>query len=959
MVAVVIALGERIFATNSVGITEASTAAVLNTGEKLYFDTASHGASVSIDYETRQMSGYAWSEDLGWVDFGAGADNPSGPVLSDAYGNLSGKAKALSGGYIDFGASPNGANVKIESGTGQLSGFAWSEDLGWIDFGNVVAPGFYLDKLPPDSPASVVAKAGTATLASGQFYNYPDVSFSWVAPKDNADVVTPSGVAGYYVYWGTDSTANPYTAGTYQSELNASFNLTPSGDGQRYFLRVVTADQVGNRSAPATLFEYRYDATKPLNPGYVSVSPIGWSTTNSFNFTWPAATDTGTGASGIAGYQYKRAGGGDDWSSTIPGASVAGMQAYQNGQNEFYVRSVDVAGNVAENFSTVRYYYNGEAPGVPPSLTVTPPNAQANSFTFSWSEPTSNNGVKGYYYSVNAVPTINNSVFTSARTTGAIPAATQQGFNTLYVVAVDNSDRINWGNYATATFECNTTAPGIPGGMVISDSSNRADSNWALTTNWKASSGAVAKYNIYRSTDGSHFAKIAETRSVGYLDTGLANTSTYYYKVTGVDSAGAESVASSVVTRQPTGKFTEPPLIVAGPEFKATATTAVVTWSTNRPSSSFVSYSTDESYSENKGQLEAVTSHKVLLSGLTPGTSYHFKVQSLDDDRDYLPADAYSIPYGFTTDKAPGIEEVTVTDITLSSATITWKTTTVAQSTIAYGLTNTYGQQVKDSSASAVTQHSIKLTGLSHTSTYHFKITGTDTDGNQLVSDDYNFNTLTYPRLSSVMFEGKLDAASSTTTVTWQSNVLTTSTVLLYEGASLIPREISLATLTLKHAIQISGLKDDTDYHVVAQGRDSYGNLASSDRHSFRTALDTRPPQISGVNVETAVKGNGSEARGQFVVSWTTDEPATSQVAYGQGSTGDYGSRSTEDTRLTTEHVVIISNLPVSTVYHLQPISKDKASNSTAGARQSAIIGQPSESVFNIIINSLLKVFGM
>ena len=444
-----------VFAADTIDIVSSSTADVPSTGEKLYFDSATHGAHVTMSYATRQLSGYAWSADMGWVNFGGGAENPEGPVMSDALGNLSGKAKVELGGYIDFNTNPEGANVKVESVTGQFSGFAWSEDLGWIDFANVSAPGFYLESEAPNNPGAVTAQAGAANLTTGSYYNYADLTFSWTAPADNAAIGAPAGVVGYHVYWGTNAAADPTADGAYQTGTMANQSLVPANDGQRFYLRIVTEDALGNRATPVTLFDYRYDITKPANPGTATASPSGFSTTDIFDMSWPAASDPGRGSSGVTAYQYKRAGGGDDWSVTIPGTSLTGVHAYQTGQNDWYIRSIDGAGNIADGYSTVSYYYSGIAPSAPTDLTASLSSTVTNSYTFSWTEPVSSNGVKGYHYVVNAVPTVANTTFVAVASLGPLainPA--QNGCNTFYVVAEDNSSQINWANYATVTFGC-------------------------------------------------------------------------------------------------------------------------------------------------------------------------------------------------------------------------------------------------------------------------------------------------------------------------------------------------------------------------------------------------------------------------------------------------------------------------------------------------------------------------
>lgn len=106
------------------------TASVENTGGLIYFD--SYESNVVVDAETGDVSGYAWSEDLGWIDFGNnGGDNHvkvdmgSGVVTGVAY-------VSNTGATIDF--TNFNSNVKVDFATGTLSGYAWSEDLGWIDF---------------------------------------------------------------------------------------------------------------------------------------------------------------------------------------------------------------------------------------------------------------------------------------------------------------------------------------------------------------------------------------------------------------------------------------------------------------------------------------------------------------------------------------------------------------------------------------------------------------------------------------------------------------------------------------------------------------------------------------------------------------------------------------------------------------------------------------------------------
>lgn len=236
------------------------TATTVNAGNTIYFNGSQYNTNVVINYETRQMDGYAWSPEMGWLYFGSGTDNPSGPVSADAKGNLSGKAKFLNGTYVDFNVSPYGSNVKIASGTGQLTGYAWSEDLGWINFGGVSGPGFLLDVTAPNNPASVTATSNpdNNAMTSGNYYDYTGVNFSWTAPSDNAVTVDPVGVKGYYVYMGRKADATPQTDGSYTTSTSTTLSMGDILYSSTQYFRIQTIDNADNISDPVTLFNYSY-----------------------------------------------------------------------------------------------------------------------------------------------------------------------------------------------------------------------------------------------------------------------------------------------------------------------------------------------------------------------------------------------------------------------------------------------------------------------------------------------------------------------------------------------------------------------------------------------------------------------------------------------------------------------------------------------------------------------------
>jgi len=83
-------------------------------------------------------------------------------------------------------------------------------------------------------------------------------------------------------------------------------------------------------------------------------------------------------------------------------------------------------------------------------------------------------------------------------------------------------------------------------------------------------------------------------------------------------------------------------------------------------------------------------------------------------------------------------------------------------------------------------------------------------------------------------------------------------------------------------------------------------------------ASDTTPPTITDVTV-TNLKADSA------TITWTTNEPATSQVEW--GTSMEFGNTTPEDSSLTTNHSVNLTGLMPGTQYYFRVRSKDAARN--------------------------------
>ena len=857
------------------------------------------------------------------------------------------------------------------------------------------------DQLPPEQNAANIAAAksnGGTPLIENDWTNSASPYFSWDAGTD-----VGSGILGYCLYIGQDETASPVTTkgllgnspvntgGNCQymvtgAELDLSVSgalaspLTSSSDS--YYILVSAIDRAGNVIDETASFAFRFDNTPPSNPGFIS-APSGFVNDKEVMMTWPttggqAAAD---GASGVAGLQYRIGDGtwygdvhdgtgsttdlliNDGNYTTVPTPDFDNMI---EGTNTVYFRTWDVAGNVTSTYvsAALKINTNG-SPSEPLELTASPVSSSTNNFSFSWLVPASYIGSEAllnYCYTINQLPTPTNCTYTGTgiRSLASGPFATQPGINVLYVVARDESGNINYSNFASTEFTANTAAPGIPANIDIVDVSIKATSKWRLAITWDAPNDegdGISSYRIWRSTDGVNFSSVGSSSSTTYIDAGLSQQS-YYYRVTACDSTSNCSANSTVVDLLPTGKFTEPANIIGEPQVSnVTTKRALVTWATDRASDSKIALGTE---SGNYGQAEIgnsnqVSVHQIDLDNLAAGTTYYYVTKWTDSDGNT----GISQEYSFTTQPAPVIKEIETTKVGLSDAVITFTSQGANRVNLYFGSSESFGGLRSVNTSTEESVYSLDMTGLSDGTKYFYQLSSFDSEGTEYKGNIFSFTTPQRPRINNLRFEPVEGEPTSTQSITWATNVPGTSLVT-YEKTGTGGIDVQRSELTTEHEITIAGLEDDSEYFLVAQSRDASGNLAVSDTQTFRTALDTRPPTVSDVTIESSIRGTGSEARGQVIVSWKTDEPATSQVAYAEGSSATiFNNRTSEDTQLTTEHIVVLSNLPTSKVYSIQPVSYDKARNIGTGEPEPSIIGRASESVLTIILNALQRVFGV
>lgn len=997
----------RVFAANPTPVL--GSAVVLNTGNYIFFTSEIYGANVVIsepdagNSNIRTISGYAWSQDLGWIKFSQG-ETP-GVFVDYTTGNVSGSAYVINtGNILDF--SNYGSNTVVDTTTGIFSGYVWSQDIGWIEFGNNV---YVADTLPPTNVNTVAgytsdSKAKSITSSEVLVYNHTLPYFEWETPIDpstQSHGYQSSGISGYYVYWGPSSTAIPSSSGVFQEENY----IAPSvSENQTYYLRIQSVDNHGNiytnEDQDYTFFVYKADLLNPTNVKYITTPSGTFSNIEEMFFSWPSAANViSSDENGILGWQYSL-NGIDNWKGTltserfdfeyIPFEDTTYIHYLTNekdsanviiGNNIIYFRSIDNAGNFSD-YVTGGISYGGMAPQFPTEsvVSVSPETNTSNEFSITWPNATAQEGrtILRYYYMINTTPpstyetlSSNSSLYIPVEGTSVSTRMLRgsiKGVNTVYVVAVDNQYGYSQSNAITGTYTLNSTLPDPILNLSLADTSIKSVQLWRASLNWEEPAykgDGDLTYTIQRSTDGTTWATVGTTKGLSYTDT-LPESRRYYYQV-GVSDSTDESTnnptMSSVINSMIQGRYTEPAEIVSNVVLKNISTRhATIYWTTNRESDTKVMYGTSSGmyFKEEAYMSEQTKNHEIKLNNLEPDTTYYLIAKWTDEDGNTGSTQEIS----FRTDPMPKVFSSKVERVGLDYAIITFEVYGATKASVLYGKNLSYTDLKEVNTSVTRSKYSVIIDGLQDGTAYNYKIRLTDIEGYIYDSiENHSFTTPPRPKISNVRIQELREVASPTVMFSWESNAKVNSIVRYrenVEGASEMDK-IEMKYIAGLHEMEISGLKSETQYIAYVEGLDEYGNKAISEPIYFSTETDTRPPKIFNIKVEEDLMSrtvqNDRTRSAQLILTWETDEPATGRVEYGEGSTGIYSSSSKIDQDLRTKHLVILSGLTPSKVYSLQIVSSDHVGNTSKYGPLVSVTPKASATVLEIVLNSISKVF--
>jgi Purple acid Phosphatase, N-terminal domain len=335
-----------------------------------------------------------------------------------------------------------------------------------------------------------------------------------------------------------------------------------------------------------------------------------------------------------------------------------------------------------------------------------------------------------------------------------------------------------------------------------------------VSLSWRPNSEPeLAGYKVYYGgAPGSYGISITVGMQTTHTVTGL-NAGTYYFAVTAYDNSGNETGFSNEVSKTITSSVdTRPPVVSSIQSTNITSSGATITWSTNEASDTQVEYGTSTAYG-NSTPLNAslVTAHSVSLSGLQANTSYNYRVKS----RDAAGNLAVSGNLTFVTPQQPVLNftQISLSEVSNTSARINWSTDKATTGLIEYG-TNSVGELSKLETTLA-TQHRTDLVGLSPSTVYSYRVTATDADSNQAVTDVLSFKTSEEP----------VESATPSSEATFISQVIESSDFRTNLGVNNLSSSMANVSVTL---VDVDGMKLATKtLQVEPQGLAQLNAVAS------------------------------------------------------------------------------------------------------------------------------------
>ncbi|MFQ6107035.1 MAG: fibronectin type III domain-containing protein [Thermoplasmata archaeon] len=512
----------------------------------------------------------------------------------------------------------------------------------------------------------------------------------------------------------------------------------------------------------------------------------------------------------------------------------------------FTIRVVDTGGLYADSNQVEGTTVPGNVP--PASVMLGPPaNITGSTVLLTWSQNNDSDFARYEIYQSTTFGSLGSKIddipFRS-QTSYTVTGLSQLTTYYFTIRVVDTGSLYSDSNQVSAT----TTEGNTPPSPVILNSPTSITS-YSVILGWTRNLDPdFALYEIYESLIGGQIGNlvvsISDRDTLSHVVTGLSPDTTYYFTVRVADSLGLFSDSNQVsATTSPANS--PPQAVTLNNPLDVTSNSMTLTWSESGDAD-FAHY---EVYmSALAGQLGSLvetvpsrTTAGIVVSGLSPSTTYHFIVRVVDTGLLYSDSNQVSDTTLPPNQPPSAVTLNDPTEVTNNSLLLSWSENLDSDFAI-YDILMSTAPGVPGSSVAKLTarsQTSFIITGLFQNTNYYFVVRVKDVGG--LFSDSNEVMARTLPNdnpPTPVRLWDPLNIADYSLTLRWDLNSdLDFVKYEIYRSENPDDLGILVATITVQSLTEyvIVNLQPETTYYFVVRVVDASFQAADSNRVSATT----------------------------------------------------------------------------------------------------------------------------
>lgn len=392
--------------------------------------------------------------------------------------------------------------------------------------------------------------------------------------------------------------------------------------------------------------------------------------------------------------------------------------------------------------------------------------------------------------------------------------------------------------------------------------------------------------------------------------TGLSSATVYYYKVVSYlgTARSFKSDEYSFTTGVP-GTVAVSGTPVSVPTYES----ATITFNTTVASTFILEYGTvSGTYTKATPRSSTqVTAQSVSLVGLSPSTTYYYRIGLYLDDVFVVNSIEYSVITAAHPSAALSVNVEPVSTPAFDSATVYFETSIDATYTVEYGIASSTYTKVIPRTSTATKFHTVSFTGLSPSTTYYYRM-GLYLDGVYVSpSAEYSFTTLAHPLVISK--EPVSTPTYNSCSIYFETAVPATYTVEYGTVTGIYTKGLTQSsTVNSGHTATLANLLPSIPYYYRIGLYRNGSFVKYTGQYSFTTTAD---PNVLSITSGPTVSYPSYTS---LTISWGTNLGCTHFIEYGTLSStpGNYPNSTVATSSVATEHTVTLAGLASGTVYY-------------------------------------------